>query len=257
MRTLVVVPTYDERENIDELVERTLAVPGVDLLVVDDGSPDGTGERADELAAGEPRMRVSHRGAKSGLGAAYRHGLGVGLDDGYDVLVEMDADLSHDPAALPSLLASLARADLAIGSRYVPGGGIENWPRHRLALSAGGNLYVRAMTGLPVRDATSGFRAFRRCVLEELDVRSLRSDGYSFQLETALLAWRAGFTITEVPITFVERVAGASKISRTIVAEAMLRVVAWATRTLPTRLRGVDPHPRSVLAGGRAATPRR
>lgn len=249
MRVLVVVPTYDERANIDEVVRRTLAVDGVDLLVVDDGSPDGTGARADELAATEARMTVSHRTSKDGLGAAYRHGLGIGLDRGYDVLVEMDADLSHDPAALPGLVAALDRADLAIGSRYVPGGGIRNWPRHRLVLSAGGNLYVRLLTGVPVRDATSGFRAFRRAVLEELDVRALRSDGYSFQLETALLAWQAGFAITEVPITFVERVWGASKISRAIVGEAMLRVLAWAARTLPTRLRGAPTHARSVGAG--------
>ena len=250
MRALVVVPTYDERENIDEVVRRTLAVPDVDLLVVDDGSPDGTGVRAEQLAADEPRMRVVHRASKDGLGAAYRHGLGIGMDEGYEALVEMDADLSHDPASLPALLAALEHADLAIGSRYVPGGGIRNWPRHRLLLSAGGNLYVRLLTGLPVRDATSGFRAFRRPVLEELRLRELRSDGYSFQLETALLAWRAGFRITEVPITFVERVAGASKISRAIVFEAMLRVVAWAMRTLPTRLRGAPVHSRSVGAGG-------
>ena len=251
MRALVVVPTYDERDNIDEVVRRTMAVPGVDLLVVDDGSPDGTGERADQLARDEPRMRVSHRTSKDGLGAAYRHGLGIGLDEGYDVLVEMDADLSHDPATLPALLGALAEADMSIGSRYVAGGGIVNWPRHRLALSAGGNLYVRLMTGLPVRDATSGFRAFRREVLEVLDVRSLRSEGYSFQLETALLAWQAGFRIVEVPITFVERVAGASKISRAIVAEAMVRVLTWAARTLDTRLRGPSIHPRSVGAGHR------
>lgn len=248
MRTLVVVPTYDERDNIDEVVRRTLAVPAVDLLVVDDGSPDGTGERADELAAGEPRLRVVHRRSKDGLGAAYRHGLGIGMDDGYDVLVEMDADLSHDPGALPALVSALEHADVAIGSRYVPGGGIENWPRHRLALSAGGNLYVRVATGLPVRDATSGFRAFRRVVLEDLGVRTLRSEGYSFQLETALLAWRAGFRIVEVPITFVERVAGTSKISRAIVAEAMVRVLVWAVRTLPTRLRGAPVHHRSIGA---------
>lgn len=234
----MVVPTYDERQNIDELVSRTLAVPGVDLLVVDDSSPDGTGERADELALDEPRMRVTHRQRKQGLGAAYRHGLGRGLDEGYDVLVEMDADLSHDPAALPDLLAALDDADLVIGSRYVPGGGVENWAWHRRLLSAGGNLYVRLATGLPVRDATSGYRAFRRVVLEELDLRSLRSDGYSFQLETALRAWRAGFRIDEVPITFVERVAGTSKISRRIVVEAMLRVLVWAVRCVPTRLRG-------------------
>lgn len=246
MRSLVVVPTYDERANIDELVARTLAVPGVDLLVVDDASPDGTGERADELAADEPRMRVLHRPGKAGLGSAYRLGLGLGLDEGYDILVEMDADLSHDPAVLPDLLAAARDHDVAIGSRYVPGGGVENWPPHRRLLSTGGNLYVRLLTGIPVHDATSGFRAYRAEVLEAIGVRALRSEGYSFQLETALQAWLAGFRITEVPITFVERVAGASKISRSIVFEAMLRVVAWAVRCVPARLRGTPAHPRSV-----------
>lgn len=249
MRTLVVVPTYDERANIDELVTRTLAVPDVDLLVVDDASPDGTGQRADELAADEPRMRVLHREGKAGLGSAYRTGLGLGLDEGYDVLVEMDADLSHDPGVLPELLAGARDHDLVIGSRYVPGGGVQNWPLHRRVLSAGGNRYVRLLTGIPVRDATSGFRAYRAEVLEAIDVRALRSDGYSFQLETALQAWLAGFRVAEVPITFVERVAGASKISRTIVVEAMLRVVVWGVRCLPARLRSPSVHPDSVAAG--------
>lgn len=248
MRTLVVVPTYDERANIDELVTRTLAVSGVDLLVVDDRSPDGTGQRADALAAGEPRMRVLHRPRKSGLGSAYRAGLGLGLDEGYDALVEMDADLSHDPAVLTDLLGALQQHDLAIGSRYVPGGGVANWPWHRRLLSAGGNLYVRMLTGIPVRDATSGFRAYRAEVLRAIRLEQLRSDGYSFQLETALKTWQAGFVTTEVPITFVERVAGASKISRSIVVEAMLRVLVWAFRCLPTRLLGREPHPDSVVA---------
>ena len=250
MRTLVVVPTYDERANIDELVARTLRVPGVELLVVDDGSPDGTGERADELAADEPRMRVLHRPGKAGLGSAYRTGLGLGLDEGYDVLVEMDADLSHDPGALPDLLAAARHNDLVIGSRYVPGGGVENWPLHRRLLSAGGNLYVRVLTGVPVRDATSGFRAFRAEVLEAIGLRSLRSEGYSFQLETVLQTWLAGFQVAEVPITFVERVAGASKISRAIVVEAMLRVLLWGVRCMPARWRGSRVHPHSVTAAG-------
>ena len=246
MRALVVVPTYDERANIDELVARTLAVPDVDLLVIDDGSPDGTGARVARLAADEPRLRVVHRPSKRGLGSAYRTGLGLGLDEGYDALVEMDADLSHDPAVLPELLAALDDHDMVIGSRYVPGGGVENWPWHRRLLSAGGNLYVRLLTGVPVRDATSGFRVFRAVVLRAIEVRELHSEGYSFQLETALMAWRAGFRIAEVPITFVERVAGTSKISRAIVAEAMLRVLVWAVRCLPLRLHGPEPHPESV-----------
>lgn len=249
MRTLVVVPTYDERDNIDRVVERTLATPGIDLLVVDDASPDGTGRRAEELAAREPRLRVVHRPSKSGLGSAYRHGLGVGIDEGYDVLVEMDADLSHDPRALPDLLAATVDHDLVIGSRYVPGGGVVNWPLHRRALSQGGNLYVRALTGVPVTDVTSGYRAFRREVLRAIDLTSLRSEGYSFQVETALRAWRAGFRIGEVPITFVERVAGRSKISRAIVFEAMLRVMLWGVRCLPTRLRRPERHPDSISAG--------
>lgn len=250
MKLLVVIPTYNEALNLPHLVPRLLAAePGADLLVVDDGSPDGTGARADELAAGEPRMRVLHRDVKSGLGSAYRTGLGLGLDEGYDVLVEMDADLSHDPGVLPDLLAAVRDHDVAIGSRYVPGGGVENWPLHRRVLSAGGNLYVRLLTGVPVHDATSGFRAYRAEVLEAIGLRSLRSEGYSFQLETALQAWLAGFRITEVPITFVERVAGASKISRTIVFEAMVRVVAWGVRCLPARLRGTTVHPQSVVRG--------
>lgn len=248
MKALVVVPTYDEIDNIVELVARTLAVPHVDLLVVDDGSPDGTGERADELARDEPRLRVLHRPSKSGLGSAYRDGLGLGLDEGYDALVEMDADLSHDPGVLPDLIAALRDHDLAIGSRYVPGGGVANWPWHRRLLSAGGNLYVRLLTGLPVRDATSGFRAYRAEVLQAIGLRQLRSEGYSFQLETALKTWRIGFATTEVPIVFVERVAGASKISRAIVVEAMLRVLLWAVRCVPVRLCGRRPHPESIAA---------
>lgn len=249
MRAIVVVPTYNERDNIDEVVERTLASCDADLLVVDDGSPDGTGQRADELASVEPRMRVLHRPAKAGLGSAYRLGLGLGLQERYDVLVEMDADLSHDPALLGDLLAATSDHDLVIGSRYVPGGGIENWPPHRRVLSAGGNLYVRLLTGVPVHDVTSGFRAYRVEVLRAIDLESLRSEGYSFQLETALHTWRAGFRIGEIPITFTERVAGASKISRAIVFEAMLRVLVWAIRCLPQRLGGTDRHPDSVRAG--------
>ncbi len=248
MRALIVVPTYNERENIDAVVARTLVHPGIDLLIVDDGSPDGTGERADELAAHEPRLRVIHRATKDGLGPAYRHGLGMGMDEGYDLLVEMDADLSHDPAVIPTLLERARYADLVIGSRYVPGGGVDNWPWHRRALSYGGNVYVRLLTGLPVRDATSGFRAFHRQVLEDIGLRELRSDGYSFQLETALQTWLAGYRIDEAPIIFVERVAGQSKISRRIVYEAMGRVLLWAVRCLPRRLRGVPRNPNSITA---------
>ncbi len=215
------------------------------MLVVDDNSPDGTGRIADDLAAKDPAVDVVHRPAKGGLGPAYREGLGLALQRGYDVAVEMDADLSHDPADLPQLIAATETADLVIGSRYVPGGSIENWPAHRLALSSWGNRYVKAATGIPVRDATSGFRAMRRELLEEIPITGLRSDGYSFQLETVVRAWTDGWLIRELPITFVERRDGASKISRAIVVEALWRVAVWGLRT--PRSRPV-PHPRSVAA---------
>lgn len=246
-RTLVVIPTYNEIENLEQVVREVLARPvGVDLMVVDDGSPDGTGQLADRLAADEPRLRVQHRTSKSGLGSAYRLGLGIGMDEGYDVLVEMDADLSHDPMSLDALIRATSNHDLVLGSRYVPGGGVVNWPWHRRALSAGGNKYVQLATGLPLHDATSGFRAFRRDVLEAIAVRDLRSEGYSFQLETALATWRAGFRVGEVPIIFTERRAGASKISRSIVIEALWRVLFWGLRgpRNPTTV-----HTRSVAAG--------
>jgi dolichol-phosphate mannosyltransferase len=245
-RTLVVIPTYNEHLTLREVVARVLAAPvEVDVLVVDDASPDGTGRLADQLAADDDRVHVLHRPAKQGLGPAYRAGLGWGLEAGYDVLVEMDADLSHDPGHLPELVARTETADLVLGSRYVPGGGTRNWPWHRRALSSGGNRYVRVVTGVDVRDGTSGYRAFRRPVLEEIHLAELRSDGYSFQLETLLLSWRAGFVIDEVPITFVERRAGTSKISRAIVVEALWRVLQWG---LAGPRKPDARHPRSVLA---------
>jgi glycosyltransferase involved in cell wall biosynthesis len=248
-RTLVVIPTYNERHTVAAVIERALAAPvSVDVLVVDDGSPDGTGRIADRLAAEHREVAVLHRTGKDGLGSAYRAGLGWGLARGYDVLVEMDADLSHDPAQLPDVVGATDHADLVIGSRYVPGGRIRNWPRHRLALSAAGNRYVQVVTGVPIRDATSGFRAYRRPVLDAIRLAELRSDGYAFQLETALRTWRAGFRIAEVPITFVERRAGASKISRAIVLEAIWRVLVWGV----TGRRGANGvHPASVVAAPR------
>ncbi|MDP8932331.1 MAG: polyprenol monophosphomannose synthase [Actinomycetota bacterium] len=243
--TLVIVPTYNERDALEEVVRGLLAAsPFVEVLIVDDSSPDGTGEIAERLAAEHGRVRVLHRPTKGGLGSAYRSGFRWGLDQGYDVLVEMDADLSHDPAALPQLLAAASWADLVVGSRYVPGGSTKGWPWHRRALSRAGNRYVQLVSGVPVHDATSGYRAFRREVLEELDVDSLRSEGYSFQLETVLAAWRAGFTIAELPITFVERRSGASKISRAIILEALWRVLVWSStgprRAAPAHKRSVD-----------------
>jgi glycosyltransferase involved in cell wall biosynthesis len=247
MRPLVVMPTFNE---VDSLAHAITAIrthaPDVDVLVVDDNSPDGTGRLADELSEQHPEVRVLHRPEKLGLGPAYRAGLGVGLDEGRQILVEMDADLSHPADRLPALIAATEHADLVLGSRYVPGGATENWPWHRRLLSSGGNRYVRIATGIPVRDATSGFRAFRRPVLEAIGLRDLASDGYSFQLETLLLAWRAGFVIDEIPITFTERRAGASKISRRIVAEALWRVLAWGASG--PRHPAVA-HERSVAAG--------
>jgi dolichol-phosphate mannosyltransferase len=249
-RRLVVVPTYEEAGTIIEVVQAIRRLPGApEVLVVDDASPDGTGALADRLAAGDDGVSVLHRTSKQGLGPAYRAGLMWGIERGFDVLVEMDADLSHDPGALPRLLATIRTADLVIGSRYVRGGSVERWPRRRLLLSTAGNRYVQLLTGLPVRDSTSGFRAFRREVLVEIGVASLRSDGYAFQVETALRAWRSGFRVTEIPIRFVERREGASKLSRRVVLEAIWRVAGWG-------LSGRAPaavHPTSVRAEGGVA----
>ena len=232
MRTLVVTPTLDEVGTLGEVVEGVRATAGhdVDVLVVDDGSKDGTAELADRLAAEDAGVAVLHRGAKLGLGSAYRDGFRWGLERGYEAFGEIDADRSHDPADVGRLLDALAGADLAIGSRYVPGGGVVDWPARRLWLSRGGNTYVRLATGLPVRDATSGFRVYRRELLEAIGLERVRSEGYGFQVEMALLAWRGGFRVVEIPIRFVERREGASKISRGIVLEALWRVAQWGAR---------------------------
>ena len=250
MRALVIVPTYNESATLPRVTEKLLAAAAqadddIALLIVDDNSPDGTGRIADELAAASDQVDVLHRPGKSGLGPAYRAGMRWGLDRNFDALCEMDADLSHDPADVPRMLRTLRGADLVIGSRYIPGGGVVDWPWHRLALSKGGNRYVRTMTGMPVEDATSGFRAFRREVLTTLDLATVKSDGYSFQLEMALRTWRLGFRVMEMPITFTERTEGASKISRAIVAEALWRVVQWGLEG-PRHTAGV--HPLSVAA---------
>lgn len=248
MRALVVVPTYNEVASLEAVVTRVLAAgeaagADVSVLVVDDASPDGTGALADRLAADDARVGVLHRPGKGGLGPAYVAGFRWGLARGFDAIVEMDADLSHDPADVPRLLHALAGADLVIGSRYVPGGGVVDWPLSRQLLSRGANRYVGIVTGLPVADATAGFRAFRRAVLEALDLSALRADGYAFQVETALRSWRAGFRVVEVPITFTERRDGASKMSRAIIAEALWRVLLWG---LTCGRRPPPAHPRSV-----------
>jgi dolichol-phosphate mannosyltransferase len=227
-RVLVIVPTYQEAANLADIVHRTLrAVPGADLLVVDDASPDGTGVIAEELAAAHTSVHVLHRAGKAGLGAAYLAGFAWGLERGYGVLVEMDADGSHRPEQLDGLLAALRHADLVIGARWVPGGQVHHWSRARRLLSRGGNRYVRAVLGIPLADATGGFRAFRGSALRALDLAGVASAGYCFQVDLAWRAVRAGLRVVEVPIIFAERERGVSKMSRAIVTEALWRVTSW------------------------------
>jgi len=242
-RVLVCVPTYDEAETLPTLLTRLrAAVPDADVLVIDDSSPDGTGQVADAWAARDAAVQVLHRSAKAGLGAAYVAAFGWGLAGGYDVLVEMDADGSHAPEQLPRLLAALrAGADVVLGSRYVPGGELVGWPRSREILSRGGNAYTRLALGLPVRDATGGYRAYRAEVLRALDLTDVQSQGYCFQVDLLWRAWRHGFRVEEVPITFVERQVGASKMSRAIVAEALWRVTVWGARSLRGHRREAGP----------------
>jgi dolichol-phosphate mannosyltransferase len=237
-RVVMVVPTYDEADNLAWIVGRLRAAqPDVDVLVVDDGSPDGTGEIADALAAADPAVRVVHRTAKAGLGAAYLHGFRVALDAGYDVVGEMDADGSHQPEQLDRLLAALRDADLVIGSRWVPGGSVVNWPLRRELLSRGGNLYVRMLLGVAVRDATAGYRLFRRATLEKIDLESVQSTGYVFQTDLVARTLAAGMTVREVPIEFVERVRGDSKMSGAVAAESLRRITAWGLRRRAERAR--------------------
>jgi len=230
-RTLVVLPTYTERDRIEPVITRVLeADPRVDVLVVDDSSPDGTGQIVHGLEARDPRVRLLERPAKGGLAGAYAAGFRLALEEGYDLIVEMDADLSHQPEELPGLLRGAERFDLTIGSRYVRGGGVANWGPLRRALSRGGNVYARLALGLPVADATSGFRVFHRRLLRALLEQGVHADGYGFQIELAYRAWRSGFAVGEVPITFREREHGHSKISRRIVVEALWLVTVWGIR---------------------------
>lgn len=228
MRALVVVPTYNEAATLQRIVESVRATGRAHVLIVDDGSPDGTGALADWLAERDYGVHVLHRTSKEGLGVAYRAGMRWALASGYDAIGQMDADGSHDPADVPRLLDALRNADLVIGSRYVPGGAVQNWARTRQLLSRSGNAYVRLWTALPVADATAGFRMFRRQTLTALDLDAVSSDGYSFQIELALRTYAAGFRVVEIPITFVERTDGVSKMSRSIVIEALWRVPRWA-----------------------------
>lgn len=229
MEKLVIVPTYNERENIETLLTKLLGLPhGLDVLVVDDHSPDGTAEIVREWAAREPRLHLLERPGKMGLGSAYRDGFRYALEHGAEYIFEMDADLSHDPDAIGEFLANAETADLVLGSRYLNGVTVVNWPLRRLILSYTANLYTRLVTGLPVRDATGGFKCFRRRALESVRLDQVRSDGYAFQIEMSYKCWKRGFTLREIPILFVDRRAGVSKMSRHIVWEAAWMV--WRLR---------------------------
>ena len=232
MRPLVVTPTYQEAENIGEFLRRVRAAASdADVLVVDDNSPDGTADLAEEVGADVGGVEVLRRPKKVGLGDAYRAGFSVGIERGYDVLIQMDADLSHDPAAIPDFLAAVeSGADAVIGSRYVPGGSIPNWPYRRRALSKWGNAYTAFVLGMPIKDATSGYRAYRADMLKTIDFDTTRAKGYGFQMELAYRVQRAGGHIVELPITFTDRVRGNSKLTLTVAAEELVLVTWWGVR---------------------------
>ena len=237
-RILVIIPTYNEAENIGMIVDRVRrSVPEAHILIADDNSPDGTGRLADELAATDGQIHVLHRLGKEGLGAAYLAGFAWGIDAGYDVLVEMDADGSHQPEELPKLLDALPEADLVLGSRWVEGGQVVNWPKSRELLSRGGNLWTRLALGIPLRDATGGYRVFRRDTLLGLGLDNVASAGYCFQVDLAWRGLKAGYRVIEVPIIFVERERGDSKMSRKIVIEALVLTTLWGIRHRAGQLR--------------------
>jgi dolichol-phosphate mannosyltransferase len=229
-RALVIVPTYNERFNIARMIPAILAQdPSLEVLVVDDGSPDGTGAIVDAIAATNPRVHIIHRESKLGLGTAYLAGFRWALDRKYDLVFEMDADFSHNPERLPEFLEMIKEADVVLGSRYQNGHvNVVNWPMSRLFLSYGANLYARAVTGLPIFDTTGGFKCFRRNVLETIDLSSVKSNGYAFQIEMSYRAWKRGFRLVEIPIIFVDRTEGESKMSKRIVREAVWMV--WRLR---------------------------
>ena len=239
MRALVVLPTFNEADNIVEVLQRLrAAAPEVSVLVVDDSSPDGTADLVDSVADEIGLVDVMRRPAKSGLGSAYRDGFRHGLANGFDVMVEMDSDLSHAPAALPSLLAAVGEgADLALGSRYIPGGSIPDWSWHRRALSRWGNRYASAVLGIDVADGTSGYRAYRASALAEIDFHTVQADGYGFQIEMAYRVINTGGRIVEIPISFTDRIRGESKMSSRIVVEALVLVTWWAIRDRILRFR--------------------
>jgi len=249
---VVVVPTYNEKDNVQPLVQAIeSACPQADVLFVDDNSPDGTGTLIDEIAKRDSRVHVLHRPHKQGLGRAYVAGFQWALQAGYQFMCEMDADFSHDPADLPRLLETAQTADLAIGSRYIGGVRVMNWPMNRLLLSKGAAIYTRAITGLPLHDPTGGFKCFRRAVLEAIDLEAICSNGYSFQIEMSHTAWQLGFKLVEIPIVFVERRAGESKMNKKIVNEARWMVWKLLFRA-GCRRRVTRVHPHRVAAGSAA-----
>jgi dolichol-phosphate mannosyltransferase len=231
----ICLPTYDERENLERMI-RALGEHDVSVLVIDDSSPDGTGELADRLARELPHVAVLHRECKEGLGPAYLAGFRHALADGAELILEMDCDFSHDPADVPRLIAAAGEADLALGSRYVEGGSVGNWGLVRRAISAGGSLYARLLLGVGVRDLTGGFKCYRRAVLEAMDLDAISSKGYAFQIETTYRALRAGFRVVEIPIRFVDREEGGSKMSRSIVLEAIWKVPLLRVKAMAGRL---------------------
>jgi dolichol-phosphate mannosyltransferase len=232
VKSLIAIPTYNERENIASLIEDVISVaPATDILVIDDNSPDGTGQVVDEIAARDPRVQVVHRPGKLGLGTAYVRGFQYAIDHGYDFVFEMDADFSHDPKYLPDFFRTANDADLVIGSRYVPGGGTPNWSALRKFISGGGNIFARAVLGIPVHDCTAGYRCYRVAALRTLKLDKIRAQGYAFQVEMAYIFWQRGYRIREVPIIFEDRRVGKSKMSRKIFIEGFL----WVLRT---RLQG-------------------
>ncbi|KGN38660.1 polyprenol monophosphomannose synthase [Knoellia subterranea] len=237
-RVVVLIPTYNERENLPLIVDRVRrAVPDVDVCVLDDNSPDGTGDVADQLAATDDQIHVLHRKGKEGLGAAYLHGFAWALEQGYDAVIEMDADGSHRPEDLHRLLDAAEDADVVIGSRWVKGGEVVNWPAHRKALSVGGNIYTRVLLGMHVNDATAGYRVYRAETLRRLDLGSVESAGYCFQVDLTRRAVFEGLTVVEVPITFVEREIGQSKMDQNIVRESLGRITVWGVQRRADQLR--------------------
>lgn len=254
--TLIVIPTYNEKENVRDMVRAIFKhSPNVDILFVDDNSPDGTGQIIDEMCTTDARVHVLHREGKSGLGRAYIAGFTWALRKTYEFIFEMDCDFSHDPAAIPEIRKAAVNADLALGTRYKGGIRVVNWPLHRLVLSKGAAVYVRIVTGMPFTDPTGGFKCYRRAVLESIELDKIKSNGYSFQVEMTHQTWMRGFRIVEVPITFVERRSGHSKMSSAIVREALLMVWKLIFRVGLRRSPPAEAHPRSIAAQRSAGVP--